>query len=99
LPEAIEIIWIYFKEFEMAKKTKRKVSQVRTPVTVAETAQAPVVAETTPTPRSSFSRRSAAAPQAEFNPDYTYVVNDLKRIGLLAGSFFVVLIVLSFIIK
>ncbi len=32
----------------------------------------------------------------DFNPDYSYVVKDLKRIGALAGSFFVILIVLSF---
>jgi hypothetical protein len=34
--------------------------------------------------------------RTEFNPDYTYVKRDLKRIGLLAGSFFAILIVLSF---
>lgn len=35
----------------------------------------------------------------EFNPDYTYVINDLRRIGILAGSFFVVLVVLSFFLR
>ena len=35
----------------------------------------------------------------EFNPDYTHVKRDMKRIGTLAGSFFVLLIVLSFFIK
>ena len=34
----------------------------------------------------------------EFNPDYTEIKNDLKRIGLLAGMFLAILIVLSFII-
>lgn len=33
----------------------------------------------------------------EFNPDYTPVIKDLRRIGVLAGTFFVVLVVLSFI--
>ena len=33
-----------------------------------------------------------------FNPDYSYVIKDLKRIGLLAGIFFAVLITLSFIL-
>ena len=38
-----------------------------------------------------------AAPKvAEFNPDYTYIKRDLRRIGVLAGGFFVVLIALSF---
>ncbi len=31
--------------------------------------------------------------------DYTYVIRDLKRIGVLAGSFITILVVLSFIIK
>jgi hypothetical protein len=35
----------------------------------------------------------------DFNPDYSDVIKDLKRIGLLAGTFFTVLIVLSFILK
>jgi hypothetical protein len=35
----------------------------------------------------------------EFNPDYTNVKKDLTRIGILAGTFFALLIVLSFFIK
>ncbi|MCI0520933.1 MAG: hypothetical protein L0Z70_11860 [Chloroflexi bacterium] len=35
----------------------------------------------------------------DFNPDYSYVKKDLKRIGALAGSFIMLLIVLSFFIK
>ena len=31
----------------------------------------------------------------EFNPDYTYIRRDLRRIGMLAGGFFVILVVLS----
>lgn len=31
--------------------------------------------------------------------DYTHIYNDLKRIALFAGFFFIVLIVLSFVIK
>jgi hypothetical protein len=43
----------------------------------------------------------AASPttRAEFNPDYTHVKRDLTRIGILAGTFFAVLVVLSFFIK
>lgn len=40
--------------------------------------------------------KSAPRP-AEFNPDYTYVIHDLRRIGALAGSFLAILIVLSFL--
>ncbi len=32
----------------------------------------------------------------EFNPDYTHIRHDLRRIGMLAGAFFVILVVLSF---
>ena len=40
------------------------------------------------------------APRAtEFNPDYTYVRRDLRRIGVLAGAFFVILVALSFILR
>jgi len=35
----------------------------------------------------------------EFNPDYTFVKQDLKRIGTLAVIFFVVLVVLSFFLR
>ena len=41
------------------------------------------------------------APQkvAEFNPNYTHIRRDLGRIGILAGSFFVILIALSFFLR
>jgi hypothetical protein len=42
---------------------------------------------------------AASAAREEFNPDYSITKRDLKRIGVLAGSFVVVLIVLSFFIK
>lgn len=32
-------------------------------------------------------------------PDYSYVIRDLKRIGILAGSFFLIMIVLSFLLR
>lgn len=35
----------------------------------------------------------------EFNPDYSIVKRDLIRIGVLAASFFVGLIVLSFFVQ
>jgi len=31
-----------------------------------------------------------------FNPDYHFVIRDVRRVGILAGSFIVVLVVLSF---
>jgi hypothetical protein len=38
---------------------------------------------------------SLAAKVNEFNPDYTIIKRDLKRIGILAGSFFTFLILLA----
>lgn len=84
----------------MAKKTKRKVSSVgqsvenvQFPETAADRVS-PESAATSSTPRT-FGRRPTVT--QEFNPDYTYVRSDLKRIGILAGSFFALLIALSFI--
>ena len=75
----------------MAKKQKkkRKTSVAVTPPVAAKGTKS--VATRTSSVRSVTS--------AEFNPDYTYVIKDLKRIGTLAGSFFVILIVLSFFLR
>ncbi|MBK9924965.1 MAG: hypothetical protein IPP66_06690 [Anaerolineales bacterium] len=43
--------------------------------------------------------KATSSTVTEFNPDYSHVKRDLSRIGVLAGSFFVILIVLSFFIK
>jgi len=43
------------------------------------------------------SRRFMPAP--EFKPDYSHIKGDLKRIGILAGSFLGFLIILSFFLK
>ena len=81
----------------MAKKTKRKVSTVVKPAPAPEVK---TVEKTTTAPQAKapLGRRSTTSSSTEFNPDYTYVIRDLKRIGLLAGSFFVILVVLSFIL-
>jgi hypothetical protein len=81
----------------MAKKVKRKVSGVIIPAPAPEVMEVKQVDTTAAPAGRSFSRRGTAT--MEFNPDYSYVVKDLKRIGTLAGTFFVILIVLSFFIK
>jgi len=78
----------------MAKKYKRNVSQSstrQTPANAAATVSSPVEK----TGSSPYSRRGTT----EFNPNYEYVIKDLKRIGVLAGSFFVILIILSFFLN
>lgn len=46
---------------------------------------------------SSFGKRASLS--EEFDPDYTYIVKDLRRIGILAGSFFTILVILSFVLR
>lgn len=93
----------------MAKKVKRKVSTVaRTepiaeatavetaPATAASAAAASATAASSATSAASSTRTYGRRAVAEFAPDYSYVVKDLKRIGTLAGAFFIILIALSF---
>lgn len=49
--------------------------------------------------KSQESTTGLTARSAEFNPDYTDVKRDLRRIGVLAVTFFIILIALSFILK
>lgn len=67
----------------MAKKQKRSVSKTTSSVT------------STNQSNGSFTRSSST----DFNPDYSDIISDLKRIGILAGSFFTILIVLSFFLR
>lgn len=66
----------------MSKKRKR---QVRTDTSEKIQAASPLSSS------SSFRSNSDA-----FNPDYSYVKRDLRRIGILAGSFVAILVILSF---
>ena len=49
--------------------------------------------------RTTVSVASSTSRTTDFNPDYTHVKRDLRRIGVLAGSFFALLVALSFFIK
>lgn len=48
-------------------------------------------------PRSGSARRSRLG--QEFNPDYSYVKQDLRRIGLLTAGFLSILVILSFFLR
>ncbi len=81
----------------MAKKQKRKVSQAAriTPSAgVAPAASNPSLASARPAASSGLRPASSA----DFNPDYTYARQDLKRVGIMAASFIGLLIVLSFVL-
>jgi hypothetical protein len=79
----------------MAKKQKRQYSRSAAPVRTAETT-APATASSTPRMAPSSARSNSTV---EFKPDYSYVIRDLKKIGIMAGSFIAILVILSFIIK
>ena len=44
-------------------------------------------------------RQRLVTTKDDFQPDYTYVIEDLKRIGILAGSFVTLLVVLSLFLR
>jgi hypothetical protein len=85
----------------MAKKQKRNIPQGSRP-SVAPSSSS------TAAPRPPAAARPAGgrlpvsglrpSTAADFNPDYTYAKQDLKRVAIMAGSFIAALIVLSFIL-
>jgi len=68
----------------MSKKKKRKVSKGSSIKKTVSISKGKNV-----------SRHSALQ---SFNPDYSYVIKDLHRIGILAGSFILILVILSYFI-
>jgi hypothetical protein len=70
----------------MSRKTRRQ--QRKTSVSRPSTVTSSTISSVTSASRSS-----------EFNPDYSYVKQDLRRIGILAGSFISVLVILSFFLR
>ncbi len=74
----------------MAKKQKRSVSSPRPSAPTSSLAPDRPVFSTSAM-RSSYSQ--------EFNPDYNQIVQDLKKIGIMAGSFITILVVLSFFLR
>ncbi len=78
----------------MPKKTKKQTRKM--PAMVAST---PTAMNNVTTSAFSPSMTAGRTSDAEFNPDYTETKKDLKRIGILASSFFVILIILSFFLR
>ncbi len=78
----------------MSKRQKRRASKGNRPAIPA-----PATTTNQPAAATSWSPQRGLNQTADFNPDYSAVKKDLKRIGLLAGSFFVILIALTFILR
>ncbi len=81
----------------MAKTKKRQVSRGNR---LSETQRQ----VTTSAPAAAKASNKASSPNRpalsnEFNPDYTFVKQDLKKIGIMAASFISVLVILSFFLR
>jgi hypothetical protein len=74
----------------VSKKRRRKRNRI--PNLPVEVPRTPVSTKVEPSPHS-------LPGKGDFNPDYTYVLEDLKRIAILAGTFIAVLIILSFFLR
>ncbi len=72
----------------MSKKSKRQSRKVSTPRVIEGPASSSFTAPVA---------SSAKPSEAEFTPNYSYTIKDLRRIGILAGSFVVILFALAFI--
>jgi hypothetical protein len=78
----------------MPKKTKKQIRKM--PATVESAASAPTSVTTSAFAPTMTAGRTS---DTEFNPDYSETIKDLKRIGILASSFFILLIILSFFLR
>ncbi len=85
----------------MAKKQKRNIPQGSRPSTTPSSSSA-ATPRTPVAPRPTGGRLPVSglrpSTAVDFNPDYTYAKQDLKRVGIMAASFIGALIVLSFIL-
>jgi hypothetical protein len=73
----------------MSKKTKRqsRKTSASTKMTSKMTSRSPLYT----------SGNGTRTYDEDFNPDYTPVIQDLRRIATIAGSFFVILVILAFV--
>jgi len=75
----------------MAKKQKRNVSQSAVVTSTRTTSK--------PTTTTAYTSSPRPMTSMDFNPDYSYVKQDLRRIGITAASFIAALFALYFIIR
>ena len=84
----------------MAKKSRRSRTQSKGPVKKTESRSVPVKSESaTSAPRKvSIQPASSASAMAALELQRKYVLTELRRIGIIAGSLIIVLIVLTFVL-
>ncbi len=78
----------------MAKKKSRRARRRRAPKVAAR----PEAVSTRGEAKKVSTAGPAAGTTTDFAEQYGYVYDDLKRIGILAGTMFAILILLSFVI-
>ena len=89
----------------MAKKTRKVIKQesqqraIQQALNNVSTAQAVATAKQAAESAAPGAPAKSARPVVASSDDYAYVKRDLRRIGLLAGSFTAILIILSFFIR
>lgn len=57
------------------------------------------VSESVSTGERKFTAASRPTLSAEFNPDYTEILSDLKKTAILAGAFIGILVILTFFLR
>jgi hypothetical protein len=77
----------------MAKKSSKK----QTRSTPAPRVEAP--ATSAPAGPATSIPAGGRSYDTEFNPDYSQTIKDLRRIGILAGTFFSILVILAFFLR
>jgi len=82
----------------MAKKTKKQTRKVSRSARTSSAAPA-VQSTAAPVQSTAAVGLSSRMTASDFNPDYSQTIKDLKRIGALAGTFFVVLVIISFFLR
>lgn len=82
----------------MAQKNKKQTRKTSAAVrsTVENDVSASSVAISSPAGNASVTGGRSFT--SEFNPDYSQTIKDLKRIAILAGAFFIVLVALAFVL-
>ncbi len=80
----------------MSKKSARRKMRREIPQSRAGTA-AP--GRSSPASTAASPAQTASSKTFEFQPDYSYVIKDLRRIGTLAGAFIAILLILSFFLR
>lgn len=78
----------------MAQKSKKQTRKAPVAARPAVDTVAPNAPAAPAAVQSSLGRSYAS----EFNPDYSQTIKDLKRIAILAGTFFVILVALAFVL-